>query len=387
MPLDGEYEPSAQQWVRDQVEQYEKSRGRGANTLRDTGLPIAIYWTRGVKSGKVRKTPLMRVEHDGVYAMVGSQGGAPRDPSWVANLRAYPQVKGEATPVRLENEDDPLSRYELQSGLTDSGGAPYPTHLATWASAQDAYNLDGRDELRVPLTWSEAGVSVTKTFVLHRGAYRIGVQYEVHNGGGAPWAARPYAQILRDDPPTKRSMFNVESYAFHGPAIYDGKSYSAAVHLAEDTKRATLGILLADMSVVRRNVADLVPKRESELRFIVHQPHQLAGHIDIATRQREGVFDTGIERGEVQRLSGICDARICSDTAAHQLNISCARPGFGAAQLPDQLGIAALRLGDVLRIEIAQPLGGGWRESQRCGGSEQEKSAHHPIRQFNSPTT
>jgi deazaflavin-dependent oxidoreductase (nitroreductase family) len=92
MPLEGEYEPSSQQWVRDQVEQYEKSRGREANTLRDTGLPIAIFWTRGVKSGKVRKNPLMRVAHAGRYAMVGSQGGAPTDPAWVANLRAFPEV-------------------------------------------------------------------------------------------------------------------------------------------------------------------------------------------------------------------------------------------------------------------------------------------------------
>ena len=90
MPLTGEYEPSPQGWVRDQVERYEATGGREANTLRDTGLPIAIFWNRGVKSGKVRKTPLMRVEHDGVYAMVGSEGGAPRDPAWVANLRAAP---------------------------------------------------------------------------------------------------------------------------------------------------------------------------------------------------------------------------------------------------------------------------------------------------------
>ena len=92
MPLQGEYEPSTQGWVRDQVERYEATGGREANTLRDTGLPIAIFWNRGVKSGKVRKTPLMRVEHDGVYAMVGSQGGRPTDPAWVSNVRAHPEV-------------------------------------------------------------------------------------------------------------------------------------------------------------------------------------------------------------------------------------------------------------------------------------------------------
>ena len=90
MPLDGEYEPSTQAWVREQVERYEATGGREAATLRDTGLPVVIFSTRGAKSGTVRKQPLMRVEKDGVYAMVGSQGGAPKDPAWVANLRRYP---------------------------------------------------------------------------------------------------------------------------------------------------------------------------------------------------------------------------------------------------------------------------------------------------------
>jgi deazaflavin-dependent oxidoreductase (nitroreductase family) len=92
MPLEGEYEPSTQGWVRDQVARYEATGGREGNTLRDTGLPIAIFWTRGVRSGKVRKIPLMRVEHDGAYLMVGSKGGAPQDPAWVANVRAHPEV-------------------------------------------------------------------------------------------------------------------------------------------------------------------------------------------------------------------------------------------------------------------------------------------------------
>jgi F420H(2)-dependent quinone reductase len=90
MPLEGEYEPSPQAWVREQVERYEATGGREANTLRDTGLPVVIFSTRGARSGKVRKQPLMRVEHEGAYAMVGSQGGAPTDPAWVANLRAAP---------------------------------------------------------------------------------------------------------------------------------------------------------------------------------------------------------------------------------------------------------------------------------------------------------
>ena len=79
MPLDGEYVPSPEKWVRDQVELYERTGGREGNTLLDRGLPVVLYSTRGAKSGKVRKQPLMRVEHDGAYLMVGSKGGAPTE--------------------------------------------------------------------------------------------------------------------------------------------------------------------------------------------------------------------------------------------------------------------------------------------------------------------
>jgi deazaflavin-dependent oxidoreductase (nitroreductase family) len=88
MSLEGEYEPSTAQWVRDQVEAYESSKGERASTLRDTGLPIIIVTSRGNKSGKLRKTPLMRVEHDGEYLLVASKGGAPQHPVWYYNLVA-----------------------------------------------------------------------------------------------------------------------------------------------------------------------------------------------------------------------------------------------------------------------------------------------------------
>ncbi|HUQ38990.1 MAG TPA: nitroreductase family deazaflavin-dependent oxidoreductase [Acidimicrobiales bacterium] len=90
MPVDGDYEPSTWDWVRDQVETYERTGGREANALRDTGLPVVIVTTRGASTGKVRKLALMRVEHAGEYALVGSMGGAPKDPQWVHNLRAHP---------------------------------------------------------------------------------------------------------------------------------------------------------------------------------------------------------------------------------------------------------------------------------------------------------
>jgi deazaflavin-dependent oxidoreductase (nitroreductase family) len=92
MPIEGEYEPSTWDWVSKQVDRYEASGGREHNTLRDTGQPVVIVTTRGNKSGKVRKMALMRVEHDGEYALVGSMGGAPKHPVWVHNLRADPNI-------------------------------------------------------------------------------------------------------------------------------------------------------------------------------------------------------------------------------------------------------------------------------------------------------
>jgi deazaflavin-dependent oxidoreductase (nitroreductase family) len=103
MPLSGEYEPSPAQWVRDQVAAYEESGGREANTLRDTGLPVVIVTMHGRKSGKLRKIALMRVEHDGEYALVASQGGAPEHPFWYHNLVADPHitVQDGETPVDM----------------------------------------------------------------------------------------------------------------------------------------------------------------------------------------------------------------------------------------------------------------------------------------------
>lgn len=90
MTVDGEYVPSSARWVRDQVDAYERSAGQQANTLRDTGLAVIIVTMRGNKTGKVRKIALMRVEHDGGYALVASKGGSPQHPVWYYNLRANP---------------------------------------------------------------------------------------------------------------------------------------------------------------------------------------------------------------------------------------------------------------------------------------------------------
>jgi deazaflavin-dependent oxidoreductase (nitroreductase family) len=90
MTLQGEYVPSSFDWVREQVEAYERSGGKEANTLGDSGMAVVIVTMRGNKSGKIRKLALMRVEHDGEYALVASLGGSPKHPVWYYNLKAHP---------------------------------------------------------------------------------------------------------------------------------------------------------------------------------------------------------------------------------------------------------------------------------------------------------
>ncbi len=111
-----EYIPSPRQWVRDQVELYERSGGKEGTTLRDTGLPVIIVTHTGNKTGAVRKTPLMRVKDGARYVLVGSVGGAPNNPVWVYNLRANPSVE-----IRDHTE---VQRMRVREVTADAERAP-----------------------------------------------------------------------------------------------------------------------------------------------------------------------------------------------------------------------------------------------------------------------
>jgi deazaflavin-dependent oxidoreductase (nitroreductase family) len=100
VPLEGEYEPSPAEWVRNQVEQIESSGGTEGATLRD--MSVIVVTSRGARSGKLRKNPVMRVEHDGRYAAVASMGGAPKNPVWYYNLVADPHVEVQDGPVKQD---------------------------------------------------------------------------------------------------------------------------------------------------------------------------------------------------------------------------------------------------------------------------------------------
>ncbi len=122
MPLAGEYAPSTSDWAREQAERFEASGGTEANTLR--GMPIVLVTSVGAKSGKLRKTPLMRVEHDDEYALVASLGGAPKHPVWYWNIKEHP---------RVELQDGPVKRDYLAREVTGEEKA------AWWERAVEAY--------------------------------------------------------------------------------------------------------------------------------------------------------------------------------------------------------------------------------------------------------
>ena len=142
-----------------------------------------------------------------------------------ADLPKYPRDKKPGSPpVRLLSTDDATFSV-TRSGLRAADDRADPTHLATFTSAATEYRLAaGASELRVPLTWTDGqGVTVTKTFVLRPGQYAIDIVYDVNNASATDWKAASYVQFLRHMYSQKRSMFDVESYAYRGPAVYDGK--------------------------------------------------------------------------------------------------------------------------------------------------------------------
>jgi F420H(2)-dependent quinone reductase len=127
MTLHAEYEPSPEKWVRDQVETYESSGGTEGTTLR--GVPVVVVSSLGAKSGKLRKNPVMRVEHDGSYALVASKGGAPSHPTWYHNLVAHPTIELQDGPDRRE--------YTVRLADGDERDTWWERAVAVWPAYAD----------------------------------------------------------------------------------------------------------------------------------------------------------------------------------------------------------------------------------------------------------
>ena len=207
----------------------------GATTAAPPALPAAEGAPASAASSEAPTGPL-HVSTDVLEIGINLKGGELDQ----ADLKDYPLRKDTPNiPVRLLSYEPPPTLYLLQSGLIGTPGEVAPTHLAVWKSDQKNFALaPGANELRVPLTWSDgAGLTVTKTFVFKRGQYAIGLDYDVKNEGAAPRKLASYAQILRHWEHASRSYFDVETYSFKGPAVYDGtKSKDLNVESDSDSK-------------------------------------------------------------------------------------------------------------------------------------------------------
>jgi len=140
--------------------------------------------------------------------------------------------------VELLNRDSPESLFVMQTGLVGTNGSEAPDHRARFSSPVSELELKpGEEQVQLPLTWSDGhGVTVAKTLTFRRGTYTIGLDYHISNASGMPWSFEPYAQLLRNNPPVQRSYFNVDSYSFKGPAIWDGTKYQKLVLTNKDDR-------------------------------------------------------------------------------------------------------------------------------------------------------
>ncbi len=181
------------------------------------GVP-ALNTTPGAPAAPAERAPTIRVITDVLDMDISTRGGELQR----AELLKYPRVKGEPEPVRLFNTDN---LFVARSGLRAADREQEPTHLAHFSAEAQEYRLrEGDAKLEVPLTWrDDEGVTVTKIYTFEPGSYRIGLRYEVNNQTEREWRAASYVQLVRHYEHVGRSFFNVETYSYRGPVIFDGK--------------------------------------------------------------------------------------------------------------------------------------------------------------------
>ncbi len=187
-------------------------------------VPASPDGTPAVSTEAAATAPTIHVVTDVLDLKVSTQGGEFQS----ADLLKYPLVKNRPdVPVRLFNNEPGNTLFLARSGLRAADGRAEPTHLVQFQAAATEFRLeDGQDALTVPLTWTDGqGLVVTKSYTFRRGSYAVAIRYEVVNQSATDWKAASYLQLVRHYEHVGRSMFNVETYAYRGPAIYDGKAY------------------------------------------------------------------------------------------------------------------------------------------------------------------
>lgn len=172
-------------------------------------------------------TAIVRVMTDVFSIEISTQGGTLQS----AALINYPVAKDDPDKLVELLSVEPSNFGLLQTGLRIVGEGEEPNHLAMFRSGRDTYRLDGADELIVPMRWQSAeGIIVDKRFHFRRGSYAITIEQEITNGGEGLWRGAEYAQIQRYSKTQERSMFNVDSYSFSGPIIYNGEKSEKLKH-------------------------------------------------------------------------------------------------------------------------------------------------------------
>jgi YidC/Oxa1 family membrane protein insertase len=189
----------------------------------NAATPVAVTTPAGVAEAAA-EAATVHIRTDVLDISLSTQGGELQR----ADLLKYPLVKNQPdVNVRLFNSQPGASMFLARSGLRAADGRGEPTHLAIYQTAATEYRLeDGQDELTVPLTWTDGqGLTVTKTYTFRRSSYAVPIRYDVANQSAMDWKAASYLQIVRHYEPVSRSMFDVESNAYRGPAVYNGKAY------------------------------------------------------------------------------------------------------------------------------------------------------------------
>jgi YidC/Oxa1 family membrane protein insertase len=184
--------------------------------------PSVVAQADGSKPANKKSAPVILVTTDFLNVEISTLGGTLVN----ATLPQYPLHKDNPEiPVQLLS-NTPGKEYVIATGLVDTERNG-PTHLTVLNSSGSVYELtDGQNELLVPLTWTDgAGLNVEKIYHFQRSRYDIGVEYRITNNGTQPWRGVAYLQIQKDYVPVERSMFNVDTYSFSGPVIYDGTKY------------------------------------------------------------------------------------------------------------------------------------------------------------------
>jgi YidC/Oxa1 family membrane protein insertase len=208
-----------------------------ANATGNSAAPAAAVATPGALADATaadQNASSVHVVTDVLDADVSLAGGELKR----VDLLAYPQEKNKPhVPVRLLNDDAANSVFVLESGLAGTSEETTPTHLTLYHSdTRELRLMPGQDELVLPLSWSDGkGITVTKTLKFRRGQYRIDLDYKVQNGSPDSWSYSPYLQILRYNAPVERSYFRPDSYAYKGPAIYDGQKFTK-LDISKDAK-------------------------------------------------------------------------------------------------------------------------------------------------------